>query len=574
MPEGFTRQSVAGVSYVEAGQGEPLLLIHGVGLNAEAWAPQIKALSSTHRVIAMDLPGHGGSAAPPAGADLSHYVAAVCALLDGLNIPACNVAGHSMGGLVATGLALAHPGRVLRLGVFNAVYRRSAEAREAVEARAREIAARGDKGDLEGPLTRWFGAEDTDARRATRAMLAAVDAGSYAIAYGIFARGDEIHAGRLGALSMPALFATGELDPNSTPAMAEAMAAEAPRGKALVIAGQRHMMNLADPASSTAALRNLLAEPLQAVDVRSLRSAFGSFMTGVTIVTTIDGDGNPRGFTANSFTSVSLDPPLLLICIGKSAASYVTFSRAPGFAVNILAEQQKETSGIFASKRPDKFASVAWHKSPRGNPLIDGSLAWFDCARHEIIDAGDHIIVLGAISSHHHTEGNPLGYARGGYVSLGLEQAAVNAVSAGRTVVGAILECGGQLVLEHDAASGIYRLPEVGRSGVSGSASLLADRLGRSGVAFDLGFLFAVFENPETKVQSIYYRGEAEQVPAGAALQLTAFDAIPWEHLEDEAVCIMLRRYAAERQQGRFKIYSGDHRRGEVKALHEQGEGP
>ena len=86
-----------------------------------------------------------------------------------------------------------------------------------------------------------------------------------------------------------------------------------------------------------------------------MRTAFGSFMTGVTIVTTAGVDGSPRGFTANSFTSVSIEPPLLLICIGKSAASMEVFRKAHGFAVNILAEDQKDTSVLFASKRPDKF---------------------------------------------------------------------------------------------------------------------------------------------------------------------------------------------------------------------------
>jgi flavin reductase (DIM6/NTAB) family NADH-FMN oxidoreductase RutF len=291
-------------------------------------------------------------------------------------------------------------------------------------------------------------------------------------------------------------------------------------------------------------------------------------MTGVTIVTTAGVDGQPRGFTANSFTSVSLEPPLLLICIGKSAASMEVFRQARGFAVNILSEAQKDTSVLFASKRPDKFEAAVWRAGPFGNPLIEGSAAWFDCARYQVIDAGDHIILMGHVEAFSYSDGNPLGYARGHYITLGLEQAAVNAASsASRTVVGAILESDSRLILLPDAArpNGLA-LPEVGRAGASGSASQLHDFLVREGLDATLGFLFAVFENPGTREQCIYYRGEALLHARGRTF-LADFEDIPWERLPDEATRSMLRRYAAERKIGRFKVYSGDHRQGTVKAV-------
>ena len=563
MPDPAARQVRNGIAFLEKGEGEPLLLIHGVGLNAEAWGPQIEALSDTHRVIALDMPGHGGSALT--GGELAAYVAQAVTLLDALGIPSANVVGHSMGGLVAIGLALAHPGRVLRLGVLNSVYERSAEARNAVEARAAEIAQSGSCGDIEQPIRRWLGAGDTPLHQQLRGWLSAVNPVAYAQAYKLFATGDRLFSGRLGALAMPALFATGSEDPNSTSEMAEAMAAAAPRGKAEVLAGQRHMMNLVDAPGTNRLIRDLLSQPLTAFEAKSLRNAFGSFMTGVTVVTTMEPNGAPRGFTANSFTSVSLDPPLLLICIAETASSCAVFSRTPGFVVNILAEDQKDVSGIFASKRPDKFAEVSWTTSANGQPVIDGSLSWFDCARREVIEAGDHIILLGAIRDFDTRDANPLGYARGGYVTLGLEQAAVNAASKSHTVVGAILECHGRLVAERDAATGQLRLPEVGRSGASGTASLLSSDLQRKGLDAQLAFLFAVFENPQTHVQSIYYRGETEH--AGSGTELLSFEALPLEAFAEDPVRVMLRRYADERQQGRFKIYSGDHERGVVRAL-------
>ena len=323
-----------------------------------------------------------------------------------------------------------------------------------------------------------------------------------------------------------------------------------------------------NPDNIDAQIAAFLTGRLSSFDNRELRSAFGSFMTGVTIVTTAGVDGQPRGFTANSFTSVSLEPPLLMICIGKQAASMDTFRNARGFAVNILSEAQKDTSVLFASKRPDKFEATQWRAGPFGNPLIEGSAAWFDCARYQVIDAGDHIILMGHIEAFSYSDANPLGYARGHYITLGLEQAAVNAASsASRTVVGAILENDSRLVLLPDPArpNGLV-LPEVGRLGPSGSASQLHELLAREGLDATLGFLFAVFENPGTREQCIYYRGEALLHARGRAV-LAEFEAIPWDRLPDEATCSMLRRYAAERKIGRFKVYSGDHRQGTVKAV-------
>jgi flavin reductase (DIM6/NTAB) family NADH-FMN oxidoreductase RutF len=341
-------------------------------------------------------------------------------------------------------------------------------------------------------------------------------------------------------------------------AAAEALASGLQRGRSAVAA----------PGATDALLGTFLAERLSSFDNRELRSAFGSFMTGVTIVTTAGVDGQPRGFTANSFTSVSLEPPLLMICIGKQAASMEVFRHARGFAVNILSEAQKEISVLFASKRADKFEAAKWRAGPFGNPLIEGSAAWFDCARYQVIDSGDHIILMGHVEAFSYSDANPLGYARGHYITLGLEQAAVNAASsASRTVVGAILENDNRLVLLPDPArpNGLV-LPEVGRHGHSGSASQLHDLLAREGMDATLGFLFAVFENPGTREQCIYYRGEALLHARGRTV-LADFDDIPWDRLPDEATCSMLRRYAAERKIGRFKVYSGDHLQGTVKAV-------
>ena len=124
------------------------------------------------------------------------------------------------------------------------------------------------------------------------------------------------------------------------------------------------------------------------IDPRELRTALGAFVTGVTVVTTLDAEGHPRGFTANSFTSVSLDPALVLVCLGKHSSSREIFATAGRFAVNILAEEQKAVSSTFASKVADRFAGLDWRVAETGSPIIADVVTWLDCETHDIIDGG------------------------------------------------------------------------------------------------------------------------------------------------------------------------------------------
>ncbi len=152
----------------------------------------------------------------------------------------------------------------------------------------------------------------------------------------------------------------------------------------------------------------------------ALRQALGAFATGVTIVTAIAAEtGEPVGFTANSFTSVSLDPPLLLVCLAHTAASYRTFREADSFAVNVLAADQEETAMLFATRGADKFGSTNWHPGEMGAPLIEGCLARFDCAMHQRVTAGDHDILMGRVIGFSRHEGEALLYHGGAFQRLG-----------------------------------------------------------------------------------------------------------------------------------------------------------
>ncbi|MGB0661477.1 MAG: flavin reductase family protein [Mangrovicoccus sp.] len=146
---------------------------------------------------------------------------------------------------------------------------------------------------------------------------------------------------------------------------------------------------------------------------RALRSAFGRFATGVTVVTAPGPDG-PVGMTANSFSSVSLDPAMALWCIGKASDRFHVFGTAPRFAIHILAEDQIEISNGFA-KSSAYFDSCAWAPGADEVPAIEGCLARFDCRLNTAHDAGDHVILVGDVLEVTLREGAPLLFAGGAY---------------------------------------------------------------------------------------------------------------------------------------------------------------
>lgn len=304
-----------------------------------------------------------------------------------------------------------------------------------------------------------------------------------------------------------------------------------------------------------------------AFDSSEFRRALGSFLTGVTIVTTIGAEGEPRGFTANSFTSVSLEPPLVLVCIAKKALGHSAFSTSRGFAINILSESQKAQSGIFASKAADKFASVGWQAGQTGNPLIDGSVAVFDCAMEQLVDAGDHSILIGRVRDFSHNGAQPLGYCRGTYVTPGLSQEALAAVPPD-TEVGAILENEGR-VLFFETSDGFHELPAGRGLGTSKDPRSLKGCLAARAVEAQLGFLFAVWDDAANPSRThVYYRGTVEgPYTDDRRVRLVDIEQIAALKIADPAVRSMLARYARERTQDAFGVYVGNEVEGEVQPL-------
>ncbi|MDI1443147.1 flavin reductase family protein [Polyangium sp. 6x1] len=159
-----------------------------------------------------------------------------------------------------------------------------------------------------------------------------------------------------------------------------------------------------------------------AIDAAELRRVLGQFATGVTVVTTRH-EGVPQGMTANSFTSVSLDPPLVLFCADKRARSGMLVAAAGCFAINVLAEEQRHLSDLFAGKGTDEqrraLLDEIGQEAVTGAPLLPGTLGWLDCRLDRAIDAGDHVVFFGeVVAAGASGPAAPLLYFRGGYRRL------------------------------------------------------------------------------------------------------------------------------------------------------------
>ncbi len=310
---------------------------------------------------------------------------------------------------------------------------------------------------------------------------------------------------------------------------------------------------------------------MKLIDAKDLRKAFGSFATGVTVVTTESDASGPVGFTANSFTSVSLDPPLLLVCLAHGMRCFPLFEQTQRFAVNILADDQQEISSTFASRGADKFAAVQWRASHTGSPLLEGVAAWFDCEVHQRILAGDHTILIGRIVDYAYENRAPLGFCGGGYLRFGLLQQAVESSHRhGRVRVGAILECAEGLLLEEHSDTGHFSVPAATRLGSSGAKGGLFGHCAAAGYTITLPFLFAVYEEADT--QFVIHRGTAiRQAPSDLAhqpwvgsLRVFSLDNIPWEKIASSPERMMLERYQRERATNVTGIYVGTAESGDL----------
>jgi len=297
---------------------------------------------------------------------------------------------------------------------------------------------------------------------------------------------------------------------------------------------------------------------------RALRDTFGAFLTGVTIVTSTDNQGKPLGFTANSFSSVSLEPPLLSVCLAKTASSYPVFNQTSHFAVNILAEDQKALSNTFARPSEDRFANVNWQLSENNNPILKETAAWFDCTVYQRIEAGDHVLLLGEVKAFANSGKTGLGYARGAYFTPAQTENRLLEHRVGSTQIALVAERNGQLLLLKNNQGG-WQLPALTKSQTQSTQQLPQRFSEQLGVSVQMGLLYSLYDDTQSNQQHIVYRATLGQGSVNGTW--FSVDNFPLTDINNTAERDILKRYAQESRLGNFGIYLGDQHQGQVHTL-------
>jgi flavin reductase (DIM6/NTAB) family NADH-FMN oxidoreductase RutF len=296
-------------------------------------------------------------------------------------------------------------------------------------------------------------------------------------------------------------------------------------------------------------------------DGRKLRDVFGRFLTGVTVVTVYDAAGHPRGFTANSFTSVSLEPPLVLVCIANKAASRDTLSSASRFGVNILSESQRDISTRFALPLENKFEGVEIVGPPGSAPLLAGSLSCLDCALENVVEAGDHTIVIGRVLRFSTASGLPLGYYRGTYVAFGLGAEALERHGGDAIVLGCLLEHDGKVLLCHRPGRENWQIPTIALGSGENHRTLIPRLLRTLKVQATTPLLYSIYQDPGDPHMTMIFTAHvseplvAEPLADGTEVRLFSEAERPWERLSQSSPSSVVRRFFQERRSARFGIY-------------------
>ena len=372
---------------IGSGFDPAVVLLHGPGQTRADWEGVALALRDAGRhAINIDLRGHGGSEWPEdARYDFNAYVEDIRAVLAQMRTRPVVVAATLTGWVAAA--ALAEDAATLAAGLV-LVDLPDNDARDVVQGLAGTMGV----GQFD---PRLFDRFDTSGALSTLSAAAP-------------------------QLAIPVLAINGAFGSAGAPA---AFIASLPDAEALAIEDS----GLDRTETFNALLLDFLErkqprfvpEFREGSDARTFRDALGCFATGVTIITAMDSEGQPIGLTANSFTSVSLDPPLLLVCVANNAGSAAVLRDAERFAVNVLQIGQQPTSNRFAGKGEDRFANTPWEVGEFGTPVLTGSLSSFECARDAVHDGGDHFILVGRVlKAMFEPRRDPLLYFRGKYRRL------------------------------------------------------------------------------------------------------------------------------------------------------------
>ena len=435
--KGFGGIHIAGTAF-----GSPdnpsVLLLPSHGQTREFWYGSGVALAEAGRyAICVDLRGHGDSAHSPDGQyGLDAYIGDLRAILAALPNRAVVVTA-GLGALIAmaavgegapdlvSGLALVDA----NIWVEQAV---AAHMGQALESRTMEF---DDPSKIVDAIAAAYPSEPRPVTDRIMTAYARRDDGRYywrgdpkALASGSLPAFETRLTAAVGRLVCPVTLIRGSLNATVSSAVTEKLQALIRGAEVAEIEGAGHYATSDREDDFNAILLDFLERkaPRQALtfiegsEPRILRDALGCFATGVTVVTTIDEAGEPLGLTANSFTSVSLDPPLILFALARKSANLMAFEKAGRFAVNVLHIGQQPVGGRFASRDVARFDGVDWAvRGEGGSPILAGSLASFDCRTHAIHDGGDHLIFVGHVDhAWFEPHRDPLLYFRGKFRRL------------------------------------------------------------------------------------------------------------------------------------------------------------
>ncbi|MEM7407256.1 MAG: alpha/beta fold hydrolase [Pseudomonadota bacterium] len=240
-----------GTRYAVVGDGPALICLHGLGLDHTMWAPQLARLSQSFRVVCVDLMGHGGSAAPRAGARIEDFADQVLTLAEHLELTSFHVMGFDLGGQVAIALAARSPERTAGLALISTAYRRLKPQRDMMLRRLKQAENHGPEANADSAIQRWFSAAfQTDHRELVdqvRQCIAGSDRTGYLIASEVYAWADVTTADMLKHVNCPVLVMCGALDMGTTPDMARRLAAAISGAKLVIVPRQRHMLVMEEP---------------------------------------------------------------------------------------------------------------------------------------------------------------------------------------------------------------------------------------------------------------------------------------------------------------------------------------
>lgn len=295
------------------------------------------------------------------------------------------------------------------------------------------------------------------------------------------------------------------------------------------------------------------------LDRQLLRTVYGTFPVGVTVVTTLDGDGVLWGMTASSFCSISMDPPLVSVAVIGSTPSHDAFTGCDEFAISILNDQQGELARKFATPALNKFEGVDLTPAPYQSPILADASAWLACRREAVLRLGDHSLLVGRVLDCAVQDFAPLTYQRGTFFSLldHPNRAAETIQLREHGTVAFIVEYESQIALAR-AENGDWTLP-LGQLEAGPTIEKSLQHTARTvlGVDVTVDFLYSMVNLSENVTCSIY-RARVRQTSARPSRVTWFADGdIPWDGFTNTALVAAARRYLKERVSDQFGVFVG-----------------